>query len=373
MNILVTGAKGFLGKNFVAYLKTIKSSIDSSDYNIFEYDTDCEISAIDEFTKECDFVFHFAGVNRAKNDEDYTRGNAGFTKLLITCLKKNNNKSPIVMSSTIQAVMDNPYGKSKKAGEDLLLEFSRENSNPVCIYRLPNIFGKWGRPNYNSVVATFCHNISRGLDIKINDPNAKVTFVYIDDIIKQFVNMLESREYHEFCEILNTYNTTVGELAKLIYSFKDSRENKLIPDLKDEFINKLYSVHLSYLSEDDFSYPLKMNIDDRGSFTEFIKTPDRGQVSVNISKPGIIKGEHWHMTKNEKFLVVSGSGVIRFRKIGNKEIIEYHVSGEKLEAVDIPAGYTHNIENTGSCDMVTVMWASEQFDPENPDTIYEKV
>jgi len=365
MNILVTGAKGFVGKNLVSTLKTYK------DYDIFQYDVDSDVETLDKYTKECDFVFHLAGVNRPKNENEFTQGNVDFTAILLESLVKHNNKSPILMSSSIQAVVDNPYGKSKKAAESLLFNYSKKYSIPVYIYRLPNVFGKWCKPNYNSVVATFCHNIANDTDITINDPNATVTLVYIDDVVQEFIN--NKKVDSGYYEIESTYKLTVGEIAKLIYSFKESRNTRQIADLSDEFTKKLYSTYLSYLPDDKFNYPLKMNIDDRGSFTEFIRTPDRGQVSVNISKSGITKGNHWHKTKNEKFLVVNGSGIIKFRQIGNDKVIEYHVSGEKLEVVDIPPGYTHNIINTGNEDMITIMWANEQFDPDKPDTIFEEV
>ena|GEM_PF-240378 len=280
-----------------------------------------------------------------------------------------------LITSSIQANLDNPYGRSKKAGEDLVFNFGKENDNKTLVYRLPNLFGKWCRPNYNSVVATFCYNIANDLPIKINDPNVVLTLAYIDDVVEEFINALEGRENRngEFCEVSKTYNVSLGKIAELIYSFKKTREEHTIPNMSDEFTKKLYNTYLSYLPKDKFSYELKMNVDNRGSFTEFIKTLNRGQVSVNISKPGITKGNHWHHTKNEKFLVVSGKGVIRFRKIDSDEIIEYYVSGDKLEVVDIPPGYTHNIENLGDTDLVTIMWANEPFDPEKPDTYYLEV
>jgi len=369
MNILITGAKGFIGKNLSAYLRTLKK------HTLFEYGRDCDLNLLDEFTKKCHFVFHLAGVNRPKNEDEFFDGNVGFTQTLIEYLKKNNNKSPVLMTSSIQAVLDNPYGRSKKVSEDLLFKFSKENSNLVYIYRLHNVFGKWCRPNYNSVIATFCNNVANETDITIDNPDTVITLVYIDDVIRQFINVLNENEKieKEYYEITRTYTTTVGEIARLIYSFKNNRNSKEVPDLADEFTKKLYATYLSYFPMDKFNYPLKMNIDQRGSFSEFIKTPDRGQVSINISKPGIVKGNHWHNTKIEKFLVVSGKSIIRLRKIDEDEIIKYFVSGEKLEVVDIPIGYTHNIENIGNADMVTIMWASESFDPEYPDTIFEEV
>ena len=281
-----------------------------------------------------------------------------------------------MISSSIQAELDNPYGKSKKAGEDLLLDYSQETGAKVLIYRLPNVFGKWCRPNYNSAIATFCYNIARDLPITVNnDPSVVMKLVYIDDVVNEMINALEGKEHREgeFCYIPVVYTITLGEIVDLLYSFKKSREKRSIPDIADGFTRKLYSTYLSYLPEDKFSYELTMNIANRGSFTEFIKTLDRGQVSVNISKPGITKGNHWHHTKNEKFLVVSGKGVIRLRKIYSDKVIEYFVSGEKMEVIDIPPGYTHNIENLGDTDMVTIMWANEPYDSEKPDTYYLEV
>ena len=369
MKILVTGAKGFIGKNLVAGLKNRNYR------DIFEYDMDSDLCVLEKYCKEADFVFHLAGVNRPQNPDEYMEGNAGFTSDLLDMLKKHRNTCPVMISSSIQAELDNPYGRSKKAGEDLLISYSRETGAEIFIYRFPNVFGKWCRPNYNSAVATFCHNIARDLPITVNDPNVVMRLVYIDDVVDELINALEGKENRKgyFCEVPIVYTVTLGEIVRLIHSFKKSREEISIPDMSDDFTKKLYSTYLSYLPEDKFSYELKMNIDNRGSFTEFIKTPDRGQISVNISKPGITKGNHWHQTKNEKFLVVSGKGVIRFRKIDSDEIIEYYVSGDKLEVIDIPVGYTHNIQNLGDTDMITVMWANEPFDPENPDTYYMEV
>ena len=370
MNILITGAKGFIGKNLVSVLKTMK------DYTLFEYDIDCEYELFEKYTKECNFVIHLAGVNRPQNELEFIDGNVDFTEKLLVKLQKNHNKSPIVMSSSIQVLVDNPYGKSKKAAEDLLIHYSKNYSVPVYIYRLPNVFGKWCRANYNSVVATFCYNIANDINITVNDSNAVVTLTYIDDVVQNFIdNIVNGKvaQNNRYCEVFPTYKTTVGEIAKLIYSFKESRTTREVADLSDEFVKKLYATYLSYLPQNKFCYPLKMNIDDRGAFTEFIRTPDRGQISVNISKPGIIKGNHWHQTKNEKFLVVKGNGVVKFRQIGTYEVIEYHVSGDKFEVVDIPVGYTHNIQNMGNDEMITIIWASEEFDPEKPDTIYEEV
>ncbi len=369
MKILVTGAKGFIGKNLIAELRNRKYD------DIFEFDKDTDLKLLDEYCKHSDFVFHLAGVNRPKEQSEFMEGNFGFTTVLLDTLKKYDNKCPIMISSSIQAELNNPYGESKKAGENLLFSYSEETGARVLVYRFPNVFGKWCRPNYNSAVATFCHNISHNLPVQVNDASVLMNLVYIDDVVNELISALEGNENKpdEFCEVPVVHTITLGEIVDMIYSFKTSREDKSVPDMSDSFTKKLYSTYLSYLPEDQFSYELKMNIDQRGSFTEFIKTPDRGQVSVNISKPGITKGNHWHHTKNEKFLVVSGSGVIRFRKIDSDEIVEYFVSGDKMEVVDIPTGYTHNIENLGDSDMVTIMWANESFDPEKPDTYYLEV
>lgn len=369
MKILVTGAKGFIGKNLIAELKNRKYD------DIFEFDRETEPSLLDDYCKEADFVFHLAGVNRPKEQSEFMEGNFGFTSELLTALKKHNNTCPIMISSSIQAEINNPYGESKKAGEDLLFSYSEETGAKVLVYRFPNVFGKWCKPNYNSAVATFCHNVAHDLPIQVNDPSVVMNLVYIDDVVNELINALEGKEnkVEEFCEVPVVHTIILGEIVDLIYSFKKSREDRSVPNMSEEFTKKLYSTYLSYLPEDKFSYELKMNVDQRGSFTEFIKTPDRGQVSVNISKPGITKGNHWHHTKNEKFLVVSGKGVIRFRKIDSEEIIEYFVSGDKMEVVDIPTGYTHNIENLGDTDMVTIMWANEAFDPEKPDTYFLEV
>lgn len=369
MKILVTGAKGFIGRNLIAELRNRKYE------DIFEYDRDTDSSLLDEYCKEADFVFHLAGVNRPKEKSEFMEGNFGFTSDLLDSLKKHNNTCPVMISSSIQAELNNPYGESKKAGEDLLIAYGKETRSKILVYRFPNVFGKWCRPNYNSAIATFCHNIAHDLPIQVNDPSVVMNLVYIDDVVNELINALEGNENEvgEFCEVPVVHTITLGEIVDLIYSFKNSREDKSVPNMSDEFTKKLYSTYLSYLPEDKFSYDLTMNVDQRGSFTEFIRTPDRGQVSVNISKPGITKGNHWHHTKNEKFLVVSGKGVIRFRKIDSGEVLEYFVSGDKMEVVDIPTGYTHNIENLGDSDMVTIMWANEPFDPEKPDTYYLEV
>ncbi len=369
MKILVTGAKGFIGKNLTAELRSRKND------DVLGYDMDSDPSLLDAYCKEAGYVFHLAGVNRPTEQNGFMEGNHNFTAVLLDALRRHGNTCPVMISSSIQAALDNPYGRSKKAAEELMLQYAGETGARVLIYRLPNVFGKWCRPNYNSAVATFCSNIAHGLPIVIKDRGTALSLVYIDDLLEELVNALEGRECSGglFCEVPVVYSRTLGEIADLIYSFRDSREERTVPDMSDGFIKKLYSTYLSYLPEDRFAYPLNMNTDGRGSFTEFLKTRERGQVSINISKPGVVKGNHWHHSKNEKFLVVSGEGIIRFRKIDSADVTEYRVSGERLQVVDVPAGYTHNIENCGAADMVTVMWASESFNPEKPDTYYMEV
>lgn len=369
MKILVTGSKGFIGKNLIVELRNRGYK------EILEVSRDTKPDLLYKYCKEADFVFHLAGVNRPKDQSEFMEGNFNFTYKLINILKENKNTCPIMYASSIQAEFNNPYGKSKKAAEDLLFDYSKETGAKVLIYRFPNVFGKWCRPNYNSAVATFCYNIARCLPITITDPSIKINLAYIDDVVNELINALEGRENKVglFCEVPIIYSATLGEIVKLIYSFKKSREDKTIPNMSNEFVKKLYSTYLSYLPKDEFNYELKMNVDQRGSFTEFIRTIDRGQISINISKPGITKGNHWHHSKNEKFLVVSGKAVIRLRRIDSDEIIEYYVSGDKLEVIEIPVGYTHNIENIGDSDLVTIIWANEPFDPEKPDTYYLEV
>lgn len=393
MKILVTGSNGFIGKNLISQLNNIKEGKAKhptlgADLTIFEFDQDTDPALLDSYCKDADFVYHLAGVNRPKEQSEFMKGNLGFTSTLLDTLKKHNNYCPIMLSSSTQAALDNPYGESKRAGEAVVRKHFEEadqslitnhqsqvTSHKSLIYRFPNVFGKWSRPNYNSAVATFCNNIAHDLPIQVNDPSVQMTLVYIDDVVTELIAALEGKANveGEFCKVPVEHQITLGKIVDLIYSFKESRTSLMVPDLSDAFTKKLYSTYLSFLPEDKFSYPLKMNVDDRGSFTEFLKSNDRGQVSVNISKPGITKGQHWHHTKNEKFLVVSGTGVIRFRKIDSEEVIEYFVSGDKLEVVDIPVGYTHNIENLGEGDMVTVMWVNEIFDPSRPDTYFEIV
>ena len=369
MKILVTGANGFIGKNLIEELQ-------HKEYNeIYKCDINTTEQELEEYIEKCEFIFHLAGVNRPEKEEEFMKGNFGFTSEMLDLLKKHNNKAPIVITSSIQAELDNPYGKSKKAGEDLMFSYEKETGAKVMVYRLPNVFGKWCRPNYNSVIATFCYNIARDLSIKVNDPEVILNLVYIDDVVEELIGALEGKAHYndKFCYVPTVHIQKLGDIANLIYSFRETRKNLMIPNMGDAFTKKLYSTYLSYLPEKEFSYPSKMNIDNRGSFTEMFKSEERGQVSVNISKPGIVKGNHWHNTKNEKFIVVSGKGKIKFRKVGSDEVIEYNVSGDKIEVVDIPVGYTHSIENVGDTDMVTIMWANELFNPDKPDTYYLEV
>ena len=369
MKILITGAKGFVGKNLIAELRNQGFN------NLLEYDVDSDPTVLNDYCRDCKFVFHLAGVNRPKEQTEFMEGNFGFTSQLLKSLKSNKNKAPVLITSSTQAALDNAYGMSKKAGEDLVFSYGKENGIKVYVYRLPNLFGKWCRPNYNSAVATFCNNIAHNIPIQINDPDVLMNLVYIDDVIASFIDKLKNNvELQGAYETVNpAYTIRLGEIVTLIESFKESRKTLMVPDMGDALTKKLYSTYLSYLPADQFSYELKMNTDQRGSFTEFLKTGSRGQVSINICKPGITKGNHWHHTKNEKFLVVSGSGMIRFRKTGTDKVISYHVTGDKLTVVDIPVGYTHNIENLGNTNMVTVMWVNEIFDKEKPDTFFEVV
>ncbi|HAT4171270.1 polysaccharide biosynthesis C-terminal domain-containing protein [Clostridium perfringens] len=369
MKVLVTGAKGFIGKNLV-------STLDREDkYEIICIDRENSKEELEKGVLNSDFIVHLAGINRPKNEEEFFKGNTGLTEEIIEILKENNKNTSILITSSIQADLDNAYGQSKKGAEEALIKYMADTKGNVFIFRLPNVFGKWCRPNYNSAIATFCHNIARGEEVWISDPTKEMTLVYIDDVVRNIKNVIDNEENYipGYQNVDIEHKATLGEIVDLINSFKESRKSLMIPNMENELTKKLYSTYLSYLPEKDFSYPLKMNVDNRGSFTEFIKSKDRGQVSVNISKPGITKGNHWHDTKNEKFLVVSGEGVIRFRKVDSEEIIEYKVSGEKLEVVDIPVGYTHSIINTGERDMVTIMWVNEIFNPEKPDTIYLEV
>ncbi|WP_270913712.1 polysaccharide biosynthesis C-terminal domain-containing protein [Allofournierella sp. CML151] len=365
--ILITGAGGFIGKNLVATLKTAGYT----DLMLFERDDTPETLA--EYAARAGFVFHLAGINRPKDPSEFYAGNAGLTETLLSLLDKAGNKAPVLVTSSTQAALDNDYGKSKAQAEQAIFAHGKATGAPVYVFRLPGVFGKWCRPNYNSVVATFCHNSANGLPLSVRDPEYRLPLVYIDDVVSSFVGALDGNCTREgdYCVVPMVHETTLGHLAQTIEGFAKNRETLDVPDQTPGSLEqKLYSTWLSYLPADRFSYPLNMHCDNRGSFTEFLHTPAHGQVSINISKPGIVKGNHWHHSKNEKFLVVKGTGVIRFRALDSTEVIEYHVSGDKLEVVDIPTGYTHNIENVGQDDMVTVMWANEVFDPDHPDTFF---
>ena len=397
MNVLITGANGFVGKNLAEALKNIRDGKDKTRPNlqieeIFEYDLGDE-SKLDGFCKECDFVFNLAGVNRPKDNSEFLKGNFGFAEELLNILKKHNNKCPVMLASSVQATLigryDGDYGRSKKAGEDLFFNYAAETGAKVLVYRFPNLFGKWCKPNYNSAVATFCNNLANDLEIKVNDPKTELELLYIDDLVKEMLDALENKEHHcefdgvktvlsdngKYCTAPVTHFVTLGEIVDLLYSFKSQPETLVMPEIPlGSFAKKLYSTYLSYLPKEKVSFPLKMNVDGRGSFTELLKSENCGQVSVNISKPGITKGQHWHNTKWEFFIVVSGKGLIEQRKIGTDEVIRFYVSGDRIEAVHMLPGYTHNIINLSETeDLVTVMWANESFDPNCPDTYFEEV
>ena len=371
--ILITGAGGFVGKNLVATLRTAGYT----DLMLFEKDDTPETLA--DYCRRAAFVVHLAGINRPTDPSEFYTGNAGLTDTLLANLEAAGNTAPVLVTSSTQAELDNDYGKSKRQAEEAIFAHRRRTGATVYVFRMPGVFGKWCRPNYNSVVATFCHNVAHGLPIQVRDSAFSLPLVYIDDVVACILaafdgDVMMDRSATPICHMHPIHEVTLGRLAELIQGFAAGRTSLAVPDLAPgSFEKKLYSTYLSYLPSDQFSYPLEMHTDNRGSFTEFLRSSERGQVSINISHPGIVKGNHWHHTKNEKFLVVKGEGVIRFRNIFSKEVIEYHVSGDKLEVVDIPCGYTHNIENVGTEDMVTVMWANEAFDPDHPDTFFEPV
>ena len=398
MNLLITGAKGFVGKNLVAALETIRDGKDRarpqiSIDEIFVYDLDTDPALLDGYCAKADFVFHLAGVNRPKNPEEFMAGNYGFTGKLLDTLKKHHNTCPVMISSSIQATCigryDSDYGRSKKAGEELVFSYGEETGAKVLVYRFPNLFGKWCRPNYNSAVATFCNNIANDLPITVSDRNVQLELLYIDDLINEMLDALEGKEHRcafdgidtvlcndgKYCAAPVTHKVTLGETVDLLETFQKQSNTLVMPEIPNHsFAKKLYSTYLSYLPKEKVSFPLKMNEDARGSFTELMKTEKCGQFSVNISKPGITKGQHWHHTKWEFFIVVSGKGLIQQRKIGSDEVLNFEVSGEKIEAVHMLPGYTHNIINLSETEnLVTVMWANEQFDPNHPDTFFEKV
>lgn len=386
MNILVTGAKGFVGKNLVAALENIRDGKDrtrgiSSDLDIFSYDLVTDPALLDGYCRDADFVFHLAGVNRPEKEEDFMRGNFGFTSTLLDTLKKYHNRAPVMISSSIQARLDNPYGRSKRAGEDLVFAYGRETGAKVLVYRFPNLFGKWCRPNYNSVIATFCYNLSHDLPIRVNDPTVTLELLYIDDLVDELLLALKGQEHtvteegKTFAIVPVTHRVTLGEIVDLLTAFTEQPKTLNMPKIPaGSFEKKLYSTYLSYLPPEKVAFPLKMNVDGRGSFTELLRTADAGQFSVNVSKPSITKGEHWHNSKWEFFIVVSGHALIEERKIGSDEVLKFEVSGEKIEAVHMLPGYTHNIINLSDTeDLVTLMWANEPFDPAHPDTFAERV
>ena len=398
MNILVTGAKGFVGKNLVESLKCIRDGKDRTHPairidEIYEYDLDTAPELLDGYCEKADFVFNLAGVNRPENPADFMSGNFGFASTLLDTLKKHSNTCPVMISSSIQATCigryDSDYGRSKKAGEELVFEYGKETCAKVLVYRFPNLFGKWARPNYNSAVATFCNNIANDLPITVNDPAVTLELLYIDDLVMEMLDALEGREHRctfdgintvltdegKYCAAPVTHKVTLGEIVDLLGNFKEQTSTLLMPEIPDgSFAKKLYSTYLSYLPKEKASFALKMNEDARGSFTELLKTEKCGQFSVNISKPGITKGQHWHHSKWEFFMVVSGKGLIRQRRIGSEEILDFPVSGEEIQAVQMLPGYTHSIINLSDTeDLVTLMWANEPFDPAHPDTYAEAV
>lgn len=398
MNILVTGAKGFVGRNLCENLKNIRDGKDKtrafSVENVFEYDIDSSETELDEYCSKADIVFNLAGVNRPKDNSEFMSGNFGFASTLLDTLKKHNNKCPVMLSSSIQATLigrygESDYGKSKLAGENLFFDYGKETGAKVLVYRFPNLFGKWCRPNYNSAVATFCNNIANDLPIQVNDRNTELELLYIDDLIEEMMAALSGSEHHceydglnpveksagKYCYVPVTHKVTLGQIVDTLESFKNQPQTLVMPEIPfNSFTKKLYSTYLSYLPKEKVSFPLKMNCDDRGSFSELLKTANCGQFSVNISKPGITKGEHWHNTKWEFFIVVSGHALIQERKIGTDEVIEFDVSGDNIQAVHMLPGYTHNIINLSETEnLVTVMWANEQFDKNHPDTFGEKV
>ena len=407
MKILVTGAKGFVGKNLCAQLNNIKEGkcvipgLTGNLEAVYEYDIDSTVEDLDKFCSDCDFVFNLAGVNRPQTPEEFMQGNFGFASLLLDTLKKHTNTCPVMISSSIQATLagrfgTSEYGKSKKAGEELVFEYEKETGAKVLVYRFPNLFGKWCRPNYNSAVATFCNNIANDLPIQVNDRSVEMELLYIDDLVDEMIAALKGNEHRcgydgidvvpvipgstgdlagRYCYCPVTHKITLGEIVDLIYTFADQPKTLMIPEIpENSFAKKLYSTYLSYLPKEKVSFPLKMNVDDRGSFTELVHTLNCGQVSINISKPGITKGQHWHNTKWEFFIVVSGHGLIQQRRIGSDEVLNFEVSGDKIEAVHMLPGYTHNIINLSETEnLVTVMYCNEIFNPNKPDTYFEPV
>lgn len=400
MKILVTGAHGFVGRNLVSQLRNIRDgkarnyALSGEELEIFEYDVDTDPSLLDDYCRQADFVFNLAGVNRPKDTSEFMKGNFGFASTLLETLKKYGNRCPVMLASSIQATLvgryaASDYGRSKLAGEELFFTYSRETGAKVLVYRFPNLFGKWCRPNYNSAVATFCYNTAHDLPLQVNDPSTRLELLYIDDLVEEMLAALEGKEHRcefdgvetilqedgRYCAAPVTHKVTLGEIVELLHAFSRQPATLVMPEIPPHsFAKKLYSTYLSYLPKEKVAFPLKMNVDARGSFTELLRTENCGQVSVNISKPGITKGEHWHHSKWEFFMVVSGHALIRERKIGTDEVLEFEVSGREIKAVHMLPGYTHNIINLSETeDLVTVMWANEAFDPSRPDTYYEPV
>lgn len=399
MRILVTGAKGFVGRNLCAQLKNIRDGKARCYGNVtvdevMEYDLDTDPALLDEWCSRADFVFNLAGVNRPKDQAEFMQGNFGFASTLLDTLKRCGNTCPVMLSSSIQATLigrygESDYGKSKLAGENLFFDYGKETGAKVLVYRFPNLFGKWCRPNYNSAVATFCNNIANDLPIQVNDRSTQLELLYVDDLVDEMIAALRGEEHHcefdgvntvlckdgAYCAVPVSHRATLGEIVDLLESFHSQPQTLMMPEIAEgSFAKKLYSTYLSYLPKEKVAFPLKMNVDDRGSFTELLKTADCGQFSVNISKPGITKGQHWHNTKWEFFIVVSGRALIEERRIGSDDVLRFEVSGDKIEAVHMLPGYTHNIINLSETDdLVTLMWANERFNPEKPDTYFEKV
>lgn len=399
MKILVTGAKGFVGKNLCTQLNNIRTGKarcygDLTVSAVYEYDLDSTPEELDTYCRDCDFVFNLAGVNRPQNNEEFMQGNFGFASTLLDTLKKHQNTCPVMLSSSIQATLagrfgTSEYGKSKKAGEELFFDYGKETGARVLVYRFPNLYGKWCRPNYNSAVATFCNNIAHDLPIQVNDPNVELELLYIDDLVEEMIDALKGNEHHcefdgvetvlkadgRYCAAPVTHHVKLGEIVDLLYRFADLSKTLMIPDMPaDSFAKRLFSTYLSYLPKEKAIFDLNMNVDDRGSFTELVHTLNCGQVSINISKPGVTKGQHWHHTKWEQFIVVSGHGLIQLRKEGTDEILNYEVSGDKIQSVIMLPGYTHNIINLSETEnLVTVMYCNEIFDKNRPDTYFEPV
>lgn len=398
MKILVTGAKGFVGRNLCAQLNNIKDgkvrNCPIKIETVFEYDLDSTPDDLDLYCREADFVFNLAGVNRPENPEDFHKGNFGFASDLLSTLKKHGNTATVMLSSSIQATLigryaGHPYGESKRAGEELFFDYAKETGAKILIYRFPNLFGKWCRPNYNSAVATFCNNIANGLPVQVNDPTIELELLYIDDLVEEMILALQGKEHHcefngvdtilsnegRYCAVPTTHKITLGQIVEILNRFNEMPHTLEVPNLTPNgFEKKLYSTYLSYLPKEKMCYALKMNCDARGSFTEIIRTLNAGQFSVNISKPGITKGQHWHHTKNEKFVVVKGRGLIQLRKEGSDEVLDFEVCGDKIQVVEMIPGYTHNIINLSDTeDLVTFMWCNEPFDADRPDTFYDPV